>query len=199
MIKKRGFTLIETVIAVALFTMVAISAYGSFRSGFLAYQRIESQLGKEHEFKMLANELNRELRNAIEYAPIAFSGKSDSIRFPCRLWRYSDNQLQENLYDVSYQFRDGQLERSELKLKRKFGDRSEPLKESLLPFESCRFQYAYKKHNDGIEWRNEWGKSPYLGLPRAIRLIVKNRSLRQKAEEKIIDILIPHGILGEIR
>ncbi len=193
-----GFTLVETVIAVMLFSVMAISAYGTFRSGFLAYQRVELTLGSDHELNMLMRELNEELKNAVSFADAPFEGESDSIRFPSRLLRYTEGRLSEDLYQVSYQFRGRKLERTEERLRRSFANH-EVVKESLLSLESCRFQFAYKKQNGGVEWKNEWGKDPYLGLPRSIRLVIRHVNSKQREPEKTFHILIPHGILGMVK
>lgn len=196
-LKQNAFTLIETIIAMGLLAVIAISVYSSFRGGFLAYHRIEAGLGSNHEFNMFARELTQELRNSFEYAPFPFQGKSDLIRFPSRLWRYDKNNFDEAFYEVSYRFRNGKLERTEKKLRRSFSE-SESQPEELFTLESCRFQYAYEKNN-AIEWQNEWDETPYLGLPRGIRLIMKIRNQNRKEVERTIDILIPHGILGSVK
>ena len=195
--QQRAFTLIEAVIAMGLLAVIAVSVYSSFQGGFLAYRRIESGLGSDHEFDMFARQITQELRNSFEYAPIPFQGKSDLIRFPSRLWRYDKNNFDEAFYEVSYRFRNGKLERIEKKLRRSFSESGSEAEE-LFALESCRFEYAYEKNNT-IEWKNEWTDTPYLGLPRGIRLIVKIRNPNRKEIEQTIDILIPHGILGSVR
>lgn len=195
---KIGFTLVETVIAISLFSVLAISAYGSFRGGFLAYQKIENQLGKEYELNRLIRDLRKELRNALYYAEVPFEGETDTLKFPTRLKRYKDKKFEESLYSVSYKLRGKTLERLEEKLVKRF-TRDEPVKETLLSFETFRFQYAYKKQNGSIEWRNEWARNPYLGLPKGIRIILKEVSKKGSAPERTIQLLVPHGVLGIIQ
>ncbi|MBI4388012.1 MAG: prepilin-type N-terminal cleavage/methylation domain-containing protein [Candidatus Omnitrophica bacterium] len=192
----RGFTLVEAVIAIALFVVIAITAYSAFRSGLLAYGRVEADLGKGYEIKMLTDLMNQELRNAMYYADFLFQGESDSISFPCRLRRYDGKKMTEDLYLVTYRFRSRKLERSEKKWRKKSLREEEGSSESLLELENFRFQFAYKKKNDGVEWRSEWGKKPYLGLPRGIRAILKEKG---SSEETMVQILIPHGVLGVIQ
>ena len=194
-LNRTGFTLVETMIAISLFLVIAMSAYWSFRSGFTAYQRIESQLGGDYEMKMFIRQLNEELRNAIYYAESPFEGEADRLIFPCRLKRYNAKEMEENLYLVSYYFRSKTLERTEEKLRKSFKDQ-ETVKEPVLNFSSCRFQFAYKRRDGGIEWKNEWSKNPYLGIPRAIRLTTKPQKVKKGEEENTIQFLIPHGTLG---
>lgn len=195
MSKIRGFTLVEAVIAIGLFLVVAVASYGSFRSGLLAYGRIESQLGQSHELKMLVRQINEDLRSGIFYADIPFQGESDKIIFPARIRRFKENQFNEDLYQVTYQFRSRDLERLESKIQKKF-NADQDVKEALLSFDSFRFQYAYRKQGGGIEWKNEWVKNPYGGIPKAIRILVKEKKVK---EEKIFQFFIPHGILGTTR
>ncbi len=191
---QAAFTLVEIVIAVGLFTVVAISAYGSFRGGFMAYQRIEAQLGSDHEFKMFVRELTQELRNSFEFVLVPFEGKSDGIRFPSRVWRYEKDAFREDLSDVSYRCQAGKIVRKEIRLRKGFNEKTETIEE-LLSVDTCRFQFAYVK--DGvIEWTNEWSRSSYLGLPRGIQLVLSLTQKSKKPVEKTIHFLIPQGILG---
>lgn len=188
--------MIEMVIALSLFAVVAISAYGAFRGGFAAYQRIESQLGSRHELDMLIRQMKTELRAALYYAPIPFEGKSDKLQFPARLWRYENNALKEDLYEVVYQFRDGQLVRSEQKIKKSFAEGRSPDLEPLLPLSSCRFQFAYKLHGGDIIWKNELSDKPYQGIPRAVRMVIQAKA--RGAAEETFDFLIPQGTLTQL-
>jgi len=192
---RSGFTMIEMVIALSLFAVVVISAYGAFRSGFVAYQRIELQLGHRHELDMLVQQIGGELRAAFYYAPIPFEGKSDKIQFPARLWRYEDNQLTEDLYEITYQFRDSQLIKKEQKIKQKFSQERNAEAESLLPLASCKFQFAYKSRDGELIWKNELSDKPYQGLPRAVRIMIKGKVTGNS--EEIFDFLIPQGILTQ--
>lgn len=194
--RSIGFTMIEMVIALSLFTVVVISAYGAFRGGFVAYQRVESQLGSRYELDMLISQLSKELRAALFYAPVPFEGKSDKLEFPARLWRYENDQLKEDLYQVTYQFRDGQLMRSELKIKKKFSESGHADAEPLIPLSACRFQFAYKMREGEIVWKNELMDKPYQGVPRAIRVILSGKITRNS--EETFDILLPQGILTKV-
>ncbi len=191
-----GFTMIEMIIALSLFAVVVISAYGAFRGGFVAYQRIESQLGSRHELSMLTAQLGKELRAAIFYAPVPFEGKSDKLEFPARLWRYDRDQLTEDLYQVSYQCRDGQIVRTEQKIRKKFSDSGNPESEPLLPLSACKFQFAYKMHDGNLIWKNELSDKPYQGIPRAIRFAIKGKVTNNT--EETLDFLIPQGILTQL-
>ena len=196
---SSGFTLIETIVSVSLLSVIAISASGAFRNGLVAYQRIESELGREHEINMLVRQMNLELRNAIPYAEIPFEGESDRITFPARLWEYDKKGFKEDLYEVVYQYRGRMLEREQRKLKKTFSEDGKEEKEKLLAFETCKFQFAYKNSNGGVEWRNEWSDNRYLGLPRGIRLtLVQPKTNGRRSLEKVFDLLIPHGVLGEV-
>lgn len=191
-----GFTMIEMVIALSLFTVVVVSAYGAFRSGFVAYQRIESQLGRRHELDMLVRQIGSELRNALYYAPVPFEGKSDKIQFPARLWRYDSDQLTEDLYQVTYQFRDGHLMRSEQKLKQEFSQDRNPEAESLIPLTGCKFQFAYKLRDGELVWKNELLDKPYQGLPRAIRVLIQEK--KSGSTEEAFEFLVPQGMLTQL-
>ena len=197
-----GFTLIETVIAVSLFSVAAVTAYASFRNGWVAYQRIEAALGQGYEVKMFARQINEELRNAVPFAEQPFEGESDRMMFVTRLARFENDRMVESLYRISYRFSSPSLERTEQKLRDSFlGSEARESKETLLELDTCRFQFAYRKRSGGLDWRNEWAKQPYLGNPRGIRLAIKSKSTgRQKgsAEEKTYFILIPQGTLGVV-
>jgi len=199
MYAKRGFTLVETIVAIALFTVVVITAYQAFRTGYLAYTKVETSLGYDHEFNMLVRDLNQELRNAAYYANEPFLGESDSIRFPTKLWRFEDKIYAEDLYVVEYQFKGRTLERKEEKIKKRFGKSSPAEKEKLLDFDVLKFQYAYQNASGAIKWENEWSSERYLGLPRGIRLAAREKGVSRDAGERVVQILIPQGVLGEIK
>lgn len=196
--RQSGFTLVETIIAIGLFTVIAISAYGGFRNGFLAYQRIEAQLGKNHELNMFLYQFGREIRNAVYYAPYPFEGEADKIRFATWVKRFDGTKVVEDLGVVSYEFRSKDLERVEEKTKKGFKEGSSS-KEKMLTLESCKFQFAYRRRDGGIEWKNEWSKKPYQGLPKAIRLLIQEADPKRKTEEKTYQFIIPHGVLTTIK
>lgn len=195
-LRLAAFTLVEMIIALSLFAVIAIAAYGSFRSGFVAYQRIEAKLGKDHELQMLLWQINQDLRGALYYAPIPFEGRSDALRFPARLVRYEDRTPREDVYQVTYEFRDRELRRSEKKLRKRFRDSGDEDKEKLLRFESWKFQFAYQDKSGDVVWKNEWSDKPYLGLPKGIRLVFQGEAAGR--QEMNVPILIPQGILAEV-
>ncbi|OGW81997.1 MAG: hypothetical protein A3G33_04425 [Omnitrophica bacterium RIFCSPLOWO2_12_FULL_44_17] len=195
-----GFTLVELLVVLAIISVTLTVLYTSFRTGLLAYQKMEENLMDRREAEIFMMQFEHELKNAIPYynkdSEQFFVGDERDLKFPAKLVRYSQKGMEEGLFMVEYQVRGQSLVRKEKKMVKKFKDRSSSreVKETLFnKLKKCRFEYLFVDDSDKLFWDKEWTNSPYLGVPRGVRLIMRGDSFG--IQEKSYEILIPHGIL----
>ena len=100
MTKRRpGFTFVELLIAMLIFSLVSISMYLSFNVGIRAWQQGEGSYRRRQEARYLLGMVSRELRNAVNSQVIIFSGRTDSLSF-CR--------AANGIFRVTYEFDGGE-------------------------------------------------------------------------------------------
>lgn len=80
-VSSWGFTLVELLVSVAIFSAIAVVLYSCFRGGVISYRRIEteaeSQQRKRHVFLKMA----KDFKNIFYISNIPFEGYSDRTSF----------------------------------------------------------------------------------------------------------------------
>ena len=82
-----GFTLIEVVLALAIFALMAAILYGAFSLGHSAVEKSETNATRNQKQRAIADLLGNYLRSAFPYKEAAqdptvfFSGESDAVTF----------------------------------------------------------------------------------------------------------------------
>jgi prepilin-type N-terminal cleavage/methylation domain-containing protein len=80
--RPAGFTLVELLIAVSIFSVVSIAIYATFNSGMTVWRRAKDTSGEERTFLLRTEKLSRELRQAFNSGDIPFSASKNKIQFP---------------------------------------------------------------------------------------------------------------------
>lgn len=186
---RRGFTFIELLLAMLIFSIVAVSIYLSFNVGIRAWRKGEESYRARQGVRYLLGNISRELRNAVNSKDIVFSGQADSVSF-CK--------ASNGLFKVSYEFmgEEGAVDRVLWTYKEQAAGL--PGMRSRLASEvtDLKLQYSYK--NEGkIEWYDTWEETKNV-VPFAVKL-----SLAYKpggaAEPEVVSqtVIIPTGTLKE--
>jgi prepilin-type N-terminal cleavage/methylation domain-containing protein len=204
----RAFTLIEILIGLIIFSIIAISLYSTFFSGTSIWRRSEDKNRLYQEARWSLDTMAKELRNAIifhygENYPnfLAFRGTSADISFliatdsGIKRIRYFIQREEQN-QDITV----FSLKREELSLidslQATGTDKASIERFSDLVAENgLKFSYAYGSPDD-IEWQDTWKEKEYLPALIQIKLLLRNPRNPNLETEFNKRIFIPTGIIG---
>ncbi|KPK39576.1 MAG: hypothetical protein AMJ78_08300 [Omnitrophica WOR_2 bacterium SM23_29] len=200
--KKKGlcgFTLLELLIAVTIFSIVAVAIYSSFNVGIRAWRKAENSYKIRQEARHVLNTIGRELRCAINSTVMPFEGSSNYVSF-CRAMKVSNPQggYSEGIFKITYTF-DAEdkvvyyvLQTYEETAKEESGTKS-LLASGVSDF---KLQYAYLDV-DKIVWMDNWEKEE-LNIPLGVKVSLYYPSQNEgQVAEYSETIFIPTGILKE--
>lgn len=186
---RAGFTFIELLIAMLIFSLVSISIYLSFNVGIRAWQKGEGSYRSRQEVRYLLGMVSRELRNAVNSQVIIFSGRPDSLSF-CR--------AANGLFRVTYEFDDGEKAAYRVLQTYKENASGGAGARSRLAsgISGIKFQYSYKK--DGkLVWGDSW-QEDYKAVPFGVKVFL-TLNPGGSAEPLTVSrtVLIPTGTLKD--
>ena len=82
-IKKSltGFTFIELLIALTIFSIIATGIYYTLNAGTVIWRRANVQIGENQKIRVFFNTISRDLRNAISFSGVSSEWTEDSVSF----------------------------------------------------------------------------------------------------------------------
>lgn len=104
---KRGFTLIEILIATAIFAIVALSLYAAYQTGISSYRKIDATLNLYRAAGITFSRIESGLKNAVIYSvdDSGFSGDKTSLDFLAALNVFDrDLGFSKRLCRLNYSF-----------------------------------------------------------------------------------------------
>lgn len=191
---KRGYVLIELLVAVILFAVAGSMLSMSFIQGLKTNKRIHEEFKSHDPLRVTFIQLERDLRNAVSLLDYPFHGKKDEIKFPGLLPEESkEGKVTTSLYLIHYYLKNKKLMRSQEKLTAKLV--SEERKEKILIKElsSFEFQFPYQDDDSKEVFEPFWLDEPYFGVPRSTKIKITTPELQL---EKLISI--PQGKAGHL-
>jgi len=199
---SRGFTLLETLVALSISTMVLLSLTIGMNVVMSSWQNSSKRLDENLDQMLALLQIERALEGAYPHSylnkdenkrTIFFEGKEDELQWvsvvsPGRqpaltAWRLTPNQEKE-----------GGLE---LRTVPAFAsdptDNLEDIEEPLLIFEGYKVHFEYYDLNKQIEsdseWLDEWSGKERLSLPKAVRIHLESLEKREQSLEIVALIL----------
>lgn len=155
--KRAGFTLVEALIAVTIFSITALVLQGMLRAGFESWARGE-QLSEEHQKqRTFFNRIGRDLRNAVDLSPVVlFKGDATSLTLTSVSTSGGlDGQSPPSLQKIQYQYhkKTKTLSRKAFSLPEKMDAEAEADWE-LSPVSFFEFKYASSDEDapEGGRW-----------------------------------------------
>lgn len=174
---NRGFTFLELLIAVAIFSISAVAIYSSFNVGIRAWRKAEDSYKIRQEARQALSVMSRELRSAFSFklkksdeaVEDSFDGSSDEVSF-WRALRTADSKegYPAGIYKVTYKSGEAQSLRRVLQSYRQYVD-IEGEEDSgsvfLSGLSGFKLEYAYADVEE-IGWQSAWkdkqGALPFM-------------------------------------
>lgn len=206
--KCRSFTLIELLIALSIFAIIAITLYSTFFAGISVWKRSGDNSDAYQNIRIVFEDMARDIKNMIYFTKdkesmYVFSGMPGEIIL-MTLKEGASEKMEPNkeLAKVAYSFDDikNELIRQEAGIAFGF-DVKKAGKEVLLEnLEDFKFEYCYDSgdEDEPYLWQEEW-KDENAKTPRGIRITASLKTGKNAKEMSKITrvIFIPTGILGK--
>ena len=181
MTRERGFTLLEVVLALVIFSLLTLLAYGAFFVGHRAVLKGEREADVNQRLRVADDLIARQLRSAVFYfarhedetLPY-FLGREDGVSFVTAAPQGGGGT---GLAVVTYQVADGRLtvvERGAFTPSDLYDPPADAHVERAVLFEGfsrIRFEYLAREDTD-MSWQSAWDAREEETLPAAVRLTV---------------------------
>ena len=174
--RRRGFTLIEVLVAVSIFALLMLAAYGSINALLRTRDGLAEQNGRLRALQFAVGMMERDLRAVIarpvregygEREP-ALIGARDAIAFT-RAGAANPLALERaRIERVGYAWRDGTLGRAGFAVLDRTPATAPLVRDLIADVRRIGFRYF-----DGEQWREQWppaniSPTPLRALPRAV-------------------------------
>ncbi|MDO8535926.1 MAG: prepilin-type N-terminal cleavage/methylation domain-containing protein [Candidatus Omnitrophota bacterium] len=211
--KKKGFTFIELIIAVTIFSIIAVSIYSVFRAGVRLWSRTNPLIQANQSTRYFFNTISKDLKNSVSYNAVSpgvktfgssdekkanFEGDEQRISFMTLVdVSGPTSPPHTELARVVYSF-----DRSKNVVKRAVATKAEGLSEDHAKYANILnniddkdfgFEYCYKVVSSPKEYEYEW-KDTWSDEDKDKGKIP--RGVRVKAGAYSKTIFIPTGRLG---
>jgi type II secretion system protein J len=112
--KTKGFTLIEVLLAVSLFAVIASTMYAGLYTGLRSYRRVDKSLNTYRRATLGLRRIDRDASNAFAYLSknSGFVSNGESMQFFSALNIFSLGRSAPQLCRISYRLNGEELERS---------------------------------------------------------------------------------------
>jgi len=165
---KNSFTLVEMILAVAIFAIISVSLYASFQGGIFAYRRLNNVNEAVRKEYRVFEALDKELKNAFIFGDIIeFNGEAGAISFAPLNY--------EEISRVSYRTEDNNLIRTSELLSGIYQGITPEEKVILGGVDNFNISYAYSDPDNtetGLKWEDSW--SDPATLPFLIKVTLDN-------------------------
>ncbi len=189
---KKGFTLVEMLVALTIFSIVALSVSSIFRSGVRTWRAGNEWSEENQTFRTFFQTITKELQNSVNYSPeMPFEGTGREISFLTLEDRHDFKRgTALALVRVIYRYdaKKKKVDRMVSGQEQGFEARNAKLEGSMENIPSFEAAYAYKPiyENGPVRWKDEWRDEKTI--PGGVRI---------KIGDFHTAVCIPAGILGD--
>lgn len=207
--REKGFTFVELIVAVTIFSIIAVSIYSTFSAGLRVWRRTNPVIEANQSARFFFNIIAMDLKNAVKYTAAKdepnFEGDDKRIAFITLVdMPAEDGRARKELAKVIYELKAVTEEKKErYALIRSVAAAGEALDEkkafpsevmSVASEKDFGFKYAYiegspKDKEYSYRWKDEWEEEDRTNIPRGVKI---------KAGSFEKTVFIPMGSLGDI-
>jgi prepilin-type N-terminal cleavage/methylation domain-containing protein len=202
---RRGFTLIEILIASSIFSLVILGLYSAFQTGIFAYNRIDSAFNIYQTARILFNRMESDLKNSFIYSEddSKFQGTGSGLEFFSAVDSFTESTSVVAICRIKYYLEADSLKRSCQQGLDALQDGADIEGEELsADVKEVSLQYAYSKgiKDKPFEWQDSWPQENVPESKKTLPLAVKIKlSLierdRHKKETQVVEftkiVLLP--------
>ncbi|MBU1146997.1 MAG: prepilin-type N-terminal cleavage/methylation domain-containing protein [Candidatus Omnitrophica bacterium] len=160
--KQRGFTFIELIISVTIFSIVIVAVYGVFYMGIRSWKRAQGEKSLQ-EIRLVFLKMEKELKNTFFFSDVKFKGTSKDMTFPL--------VISDKVYAITYSVNEDEDDGLSWILRKQ----GEEEKEISPLMRSIKFQYAGMSKE--IEWKDSWDEG---SLPAGVRISLEDGEIYSK-------------------
>lgn len=165
--QRSAFTLVELLVAIAIFSSAVTIVYSTLYTGLKSYHRTQQQLEFSRDLDQVIEKLAAELRNSVSPYAVAFApggrsqlGSDNSLSFFTIHDAYTQQGMKKVLARMSYVFHDKTLFKKQQLDKDALLDENGFEEEALLTdIESFHFSYLHaepKETSMAVSWQPDW-------------------------------------------
>jgi prepilin-type N-terminal cleavage/methylation domain-containing protein len=213
---SRGFTLMETLLAAALFAIVMVSSFGVFRMGIVIWKRSQGAGQVERKAVLALEKMAQDIRAVTFMAPdgekdqfkiedmeIEYSGSSKRFALPGFVPVQTKDGVLIQFGAIGYRWdsRKKEICRTVFSATQAYR-REEPENAACVPvaagIERVSFEYwIYNRIGRSYSWYDDW--DPDEGLPHAVRITLEIPAVARAAQKKkyVKTVLIPTAAVPE--
>ncbi len=191
--RERAFTLVELLVTSCFLVLVGATVCATFSGGFRIWERVQNAGTQDRLFRIVLEQVRRDLINCRPFEPIGFVGQYDEISFPkCEFFQFARGRLveeREELGRVGYFF--DSYRRTLCRSKQSYRViRHTRMKESCQPvltdLDGVRFSYCSLDPQSGTaDWSSRWDKKSF---PSAVKIEIDypNAATHQQRKQILI-------------
>lgn len=181
--KNIAFSLVELLIASAIFVVIMVTVYSSFHTGIFSYRNIKEAINIYQTARLILERINLDLANSFSYSEqeSKFTGSKNEIGFLSVVDTFSQEKIEQNYVLISYKLDGAKLMRLCRKNQEALNNKSEVVPEEMADnIKEITFSYGYiSVPEQPLEWKDLWDDSKRM--PAAVK--VKLTLINNKAEE----------------
>jgi type II secretion system protein J len=217
---KAGFTLLELLLAVTIFSIVAVALYASFNAGIRILRRSEEVMSYHQDLRIVMDELSLDLHNSLlaeiysetekfetagaeggeEEHVYFFTGERKTFSFVTLRDTYTEKGLERNICNVTYSLKGGEsggLVRSLQYQSTGFASNDSGEDTLLTGIEDLEVTYSYAAEDEDEPpvWLDYWDQEEKIPLGVKVKFKLKGLGrMREFAKTVYIDV----GALGTL-
>ena len=196
-----GFTFVELLVSILIFSIIVVSLYSTFRVGLTAYRKGEREVSLSQKLRLCLDQMALDFRNSYKFSDTqsGFKSQDGKISFYClKKINSSENKPKLQICRIEYSLDQDKLLRAIFSGKLAFSDRTEAKNEMLLSnISKLAIEFPYKQEGaEAIAWKDYWLEPDELPLGIRINLEIKDPRNPGQALKMGKFIYLPLGKLG---
>lgn len=158
---RCGFTLVEMLVVMTLFSLIATGVAATFLSGMHLWERAQTVNGFYRDVVLTLEQITREFHQSVAVPSIPYQGSSNEVSFP--------TVIEDSVVKVTYQFDSGQhvLLRSQVNLQDLGKQETVVIENPVVDMDELMLNYLwFDLDKKTYQWQDSWSaeKGTFAGI-----------------------------------